>query len=53
MSRRINGRGSECIDYTELGENDYFMILNGICYLVILFCRVILYVWCSPRVFSL
>ena len=29
------------------------MILDGIWYLVILFCRVILCVWCSSPVFSL
>ena len=29
------------------------MILDGVCYPVILFCRVILYVWCSSLVFSL
>ena len=29
------------------------MILDGVCHPVILFCRVILNVWCSPPVFSL
>ena len=36
------------IDYTEPGENDYPLLLVVFCYLVILFCRVILYIWCSP-----
>ena len=33
------------VDYTEPGENNYS---DGICHLVILFYRVILYVRCSP-----
>ena len=41
----------QCIDYSESGR----IIIHGsdgVCYLVILFGRVILYVWCSPPVFS-
>ena len=36
------------MDYTEPGENCITMILDGVCYSVIHFCRVILYVWSSP-----
>ena len=36
------------IDYTESGENNGTMIFDGVCYSVIHFGRVILYVWSSP-----
>ena len=48
MNTCLNHVRVQYIDYTESGENNGTMILDGVCYSVKHFGRVILYVWSSP-----